>query len=132
MKTYILDRFCDSDHPPPCVIEETTTEDFSDETTGMIEATTLIPTLEDDQGINVLSVFGIIFLGIITIGIIAFTAYKLKIHDKIRQWLNSSSTLPQATVTISLDKKPRVAFAMVPTRSENEDLEAQNQEISPV
>ena len=133
MKTYVLDKFCDADHPPPCVIDETTTESFYDSSLDT-ESNTLKPDVEIHPGWNFLSYFGIFSLSAIGLGLLIFVRIKFKWMDKLKRLVNSAPNLPQAIVTLAINQPPTVVFSMVPNAAGNGNLEeSQNiNQISPV
>ena len=112
IKKLSLDKYCGNERPP-CYIEDPDTTTFSYETTTEIEnfeSFTVIPDLDVDQDWDFWSVFSVSSMIFIVLGLVTFIAYKFKLVQKIQECINSTPRLPEATVTLSLNKHPTVVF----------------------
>ena len=133
IKKLSLDKYCGNERPP-CYIEDLETTSISHETTTEIknfESFTVIPDLDVDQDWDFWSVFGVSSMIFIVLGLVTLIAYKFKLVQKIQECINFTPRLPEATVTLSLNKPPTVVFT-VPSISESSTNPENNEnQISP-
>ena len=135
IKKLSLDKYCGNERPP-CYIEDTekTTLSYEVSTTTEIEnieSTTFIPDLDVDQDWDFWSVFGVSSMVILGLGLMVYIVYKFELVQKIQECFHSTPRLPEATVTLSLNKPPTVVFTLPPISEESTNPEPEENQIFP-